>query len=61
MATNSNGGWRSKLAEALVLVLVVALVARVARKLMAPLVPTLIGFVVVVEALGWFFRRRDHW
>jgi NhaP-type Na+/H+ or K+/H+ antiporter len=61
MATNSNGGWRSKLSEALVLVLVVALVARVAWELMAPLVPTLIGFVVVVAALGWFFRRRDHW
>jgi len=61
MATNPTGGWRSKLSEAVVLVLVVALVARVAWELMAPVVPTLIGFVVVVAVVGWFFRRRDHW
>ncbi len=61
MATNPTGGWRSKLSETVVLVLVVALVARVAWELMAPVVPTLIGFVVVVAVVSWFFRRRDHW
>lgn len=58
---NGSGGWRAKLSETLVLVLVVALVTRVVWKLLAPAIPLLIGLVVLRGIYGWIFGRRDRW
>lgn len=58
---NGSGGWRAKLSETLVLVLVIALVTRVVWELLAPAIPLLIGLIVIMGIYGWIFRRRDRW
>lgn len=58
---NGSGGWRAKLSEALVLVLVIALVSRVVWELLAPAIPLLIGVVGVLAVTGWWLGRRDRW
>jgi hypothetical protein len=51
--------WRQRITQALVLLLVIALGARVAADLLAPLVPGLV-VLLVLAALLWFVigRRR---
>ncbi len=58
---NGSGGWRAKLSETLVLVLVIALVTRVVWELLAPAIPLLIGLIVLMGIYGWIFGRRDRW
>jgi hypothetical protein len=51
--------WRQKVISALVLLLVVALGARIVTELLAPLVPLLVA-VLVLGFIGWavFGRRK---
>lgn len=58
---DGSGGWRAKLSETLVLVLVIALVTRVVWELLAPAIPLLIGLIVLMGIYSWIFRRRDRW
>jgi purine-cytosine permease-like protein len=58
---DKTGAWRAKIMNAVVVVLVVAVGARVAAELLAPLVPALAVLVtfgvVFTVALGGRFRR----
>jgi len=49
--------WRSKLIEGLVLLLAVAVVARVVFGLLGPLLPSLIVLLVVASVLLFILRR----
>jgi hypothetical protein len=52
-------GWRQKVFQAVLLLLVVALGARVAANLLAPIVPGLV-VIAMLCGIGWFIlgRRR---
>ena len=50
-------GLRSRIVDALVIVLAVGVVAHVVGNLLAPLVPALMAFILVGAAFGWLFRR----
>lgn len=53
-----NGStWRSRLTEALVLVLAVGVVAHVVGTLLQPLLPALVALVVIGVTIGLVFRR----
>lgn len=53
----NRGGWWSRITEALVLMLALAIVAHVVADLLQPLLPGLIGILLVVGVIGWLFRR----
>ena len=53
---NRSSLW-SRVVEALVLVLAIAIVADVAAGLLQPLLPGLIGLILVVVVIGWLLRR----
>ena len=57
MSNEAPSGWRQRLASALALLLVVALGARVAAELLAPLVPVLIALVLVCGVF-WIILDR---
>ncbi len=61
MTNHGGGSWLRKVASAVVVVLFVALGARVAYELLAPLVPLLIVLLVLIVVFGFafdLFRRR---
>ncbi len=49
---------RQRLIEALALIIALALVARVVSQILAPLLPGLVGLIVVGCLLVMLFRRR---
>ncbi len=57
--TPTPANWRHRVLQALVLLLVVALGARVAADLLAPLIP-LIVVAVLLAAICWFVLRRRY-
>lgn len=54
----SPAGWRTRVMQALVLLLAVALGARVAAELLAPLVPALVVLVLLGAVLWVVIGRR---
>jgi hypothetical protein len=50
-------GWRSRIVDALVLVLAVGVVAHLVSAWLQPLVPALIAFILAGAAIGWLFKR----
>lgn len=58
MNVPSPAGWRQRVFSALALLLAIALGARVAADLLAPLVPAIVVMVLLL-GIGWFvFGRR---
>lgn len=53
-----NGSWRSRVSEALLLLLGVAIVARAVFSVMAPLLPGLVVLVLLAWILALLIRRR---
>jgi FtsH-binding integral membrane protein len=54
----SSGSWGQKVFQALALLLLVALGARVAADVLAPLVPVLVVLVLLSTVIWFVFRRR---
>ncbi len=52
-----SGSWKQKIFQSLALVLLVALGARVAADILAPLVPTLVVLLLLVTLVWFLFRR----
>ena len=50
-------GLRSRIVDALVIVLAVGLVAHVVGNLLEPLVPALMAFLLVGALISWLFKR----
>lgn len=55
---NNNAGFRSRVMETLVLVLAIAIVARVVSGLLDPFLPTLIALAVISAFIAVITRRR---
>ena len=53
----NRAGWRSRIVDALMIVLAVGVVAHVVSNWLQPLVPALIAFILVGAAIGWLFKR----
>jgi len=53
----SSGSWRQKILQALTLLLFVAVGARAAADMLAPLVPVLVA-LLTLAAIFWFIFRR---
>lgn len=51
----------SGIGEAVVVVLAIAVVARVVWELLEPVVPLLVGLVIVLMLAGWWWRSRERW
>lgn len=58
MNNYGSSSWGGKVFSALLLLILIAVGARVVWELIAPMLPMLISFLIVI-CLGWlFFRRR---
>ena len=53
-----HGSWRSRVVEALVLLLGIAIAARVIESVLGPLVPGLVALVLLAGLLSLLIRRR---
>ena len=53
-------GWRQRIFQALALLLIVALGARIAANLLAPIVPVLVVSTVIGSILWILFSRRHQ-
>ena len=54
----NGSGWRSRVTETLVLILAIAVVARIVAGLLDPLLPTLIALIVISAAAAYVLYRK---